>query len=87
VKIGGIAGSLMVNKRFEERVQDAVGKDVFVALKNTSAYHRAYEDFEARVKIGFRGKDDPDTYVNFPLANLQDNSAMGLTQNVLTLSG
>jgi hypothetical protein len=83
---GGIAGSMMINKRFENWVKDMVGERAFFDLKEHDAYRRAMKDFDENIKPGFRGKDDDVQYVNFPMANIKDNKARGITGNTLPLS-
>ncbi|KAF2654972.1 actin-like ATPase domain-containing protein [Lophiostoma macrostomum CBS 122681] len=83
---GGIAGSMMINKRFENWVKDMVGERAFFDLKEHDAYRRAMKDFDENIKPGFRGKDDDVSYVNFPMANIKDNKARGITGNTLPLS-
>ncbi|KAF2464027.1 actin-like ATPase domain-containing protein [Lindgomyces ingoldianus] len=83
---GGIAGSLMINKRFENWVKDMVGERTFLDLKETDAYRRAMKDFDETIKPSFRGKNDETAYVNFPMAKIKDNSSKGIKSNTLTLS-
>ncbi|KEZ46799.1 hypothetical protein SAPIO_CDS0097 [Scedosporium apiospermum] len=84
---GGVCGSLMLNKLFEDEVHKVVGDDAYVTLKKTEAYRSALRDFDSTIKLAFRGKTDTDKYVSFPLAKLQDNKPMGLERDSLTLSG
>ncbi|KID59176.1 Hsp70 family protein, partial [Metarhizium hybridum] len=84
---GGLCGSLMLNKRFEDEVLQAVGDEAYVKLKKTDAYRSALKEFDTVVKIAFRGKNDPDRFVSFPMADLKDNTAAGLVKNAMALSG
>jgi hypothetical protein len=77
----------MLNKRFEQSVQKAVGDEVFAALKKSDAYCTAIRYFDLTIKLGFRGKQDPCRYVQFPMANLKDNKAWGLERDAMALSG
>lgn len=77
----------MLNRRFEEEVKNTVGPDAYMKLSTTSAYRSALKDFDGAIKVGFRGKDDPDRFVSFPMAGLKDNKAKGLVSNSMTLSG
>lgn len=77
----------MLNKRFEDEVLQAVGDEAYVKLKKTDAYRSALKEFDTVVKIAFRGKNDPDRFVSFPMADLKDNTAAGLVKNAMALSG
>lgn len=78
---GGIAGSLQLNKRFEEQVKMLVGDDQYYHLRKTPAYHQAVNFFDKTVKPAFRGKNDDSWYVNFPMADLEDDEAQGLKRS------
>ncbi|KAI0125684.1 hypothetical protein BJ170DRAFT_684939 [Xylariales sp. AK1849] len=84
---GGAHGSLMLNRTFEEEVRKTVGEDAYPGLKRTEAYRSALREFDVAIKLSFRGKSDPDRYVSFPMAKLQDNKSRGLIKNSMTLSG
>jgi hypothetical protein len=77
----------MLNRLFEEEIQKTVGDEAYIALKKTEAYRGALREFDIAIKLAFRGKNDPDKYVSFPMANLQDNPAKGLIKNSMTLTG
>ncbi|OCL00822.1 actin-like ATPase domain-containing protein [Cenococcum geophilum 1.58] len=83
---GGIAGSLMINKRFENWVKDMVGERVYLDLKETDAYRRAMKDFDENIKPSFQGTGDETAYVNFPMAKIKDNPSKGIAGNTLTLT-
>ncbi|KAH6662561.1 hypothetical protein B0J14DRAFT_707549 [Halenospora varia] len=84
---GGICGSLMLNNLFEEEIRKTVGDDAFLKLKKTDGYRSGVKDFDRAIKLAFRGKNDPDKFISFPMANLKDNKALGLVSNSMTLSG
>lgn len=84
---GGLAGSLMLNLRFEQWVRDVVGEKVFLDLKETDAFRLAMKHFDETIKPGFRSRDDQDQYVHFPLANLKDEPAKGLKNSCITMTG
>ncbi|KEZ45057.1 hypothetical protein SAPIO_CDS2479 [Scedosporium apiospermum] len=84
---GGICGSMMVNKLFEEEIKKVVGDSAYAELKKTPAYRCALRDFDGAIKPAFRGRNDPDRFVSFPMAGLEDNPARGLLSNSMTLSG
>lgn len=55
---GGIAGSMMINKRFEEFVKSTVGERCFIDLKETNGWRSAMKTFDEQVKPGFRSRND-----------------------------
>jgi hypothetical protein len=77
----------MLNHLFEEEIRKTVGDEAYVKLKKSNAYRSGLKDFDGAIKVAFRGKGDPDKFVSFPMANLKDNSALGLVSNSMTLSG
>lgn len=52
---GGMAGSLALNKRFEQAVSDLIGEDEFVLLKKKMAWDEARKTFDRHVKTAYRG--------------------------------
>ena len=84
---GGLAGSLMMNKRFEEYVKAVVGERAYLDLREQDSYRHAMKTFDESIKPGFRSKDDEDQFVNFPKANLKDNPKMNLQSNTITVTG
>ncbi|KAF2258188.1 hypothetical protein CC78DRAFT_556655 [Lojkania enalia] len=84
---GGLAGSILVNKRFEQWVRDKVGENTFYSLKGTSAYKRGMRYFDQAVKPGFGcGDDEEEHYINFPMAHIEDDPANGIRANTLILT-
>lgn len=77
----------MLNNLFVEEIRKTVGDDAYVKLKKTDAYRSGLKDFDSAIKLAFRGKNDPDKFVSFPMAGLKDNKALGLVSNSMTLSG
>ncbi|KAM0128669.1 hypothetical protein ACHAO1_008896 [Botrytis cinerea] len=78
---GGMAGSLGLNRRFEEAVKELVGEDQFYALRRTRGFAHAVEQFDLRVKTAFRGNEEEDYLMNFPMVNLQDNKSKNLVSS------
>ncbi|KAM3086123.1 hypothetical protein ACMFMF_000078 [Clarireedia jacksonii] len=76
-----MAGSLGLNKRFEEAVKKLVGEDQFNNLHNTRAFSAAVEQFDQSIKTAFRGHKDEDYFVNFPMAKLVDDHKNKLVSN------
>ena len=85
--LGGLAGSLMLNKRFEEWVKNIVGERAYIELRETNGYRLAMKQFDESIKPGFRSRDDEEVYINFPMANLKDNPAKRIKSNCITLTG
>lgn len=79
--IGGRAGSLGLNKRFEDAVNTLVGEDQFYHLKKTRGFRAAVEFFDQSIKTAFRGHEDEDYFVNFPMAKLKDDAHNSLVSN------
>lgn len=78
---GGMAGSLGLNKRFEEAVKNVIGEEEFIRIKKTKSWFRANIQFDREIKPAFRGKPSEEYFVNFPMADLEDNPASGLESN------
>ena len=84
---GGLAGSLMLNKRFEEWVKNIVGERAYIELRETNGYRLAMKQFDESIKPAFRSRDDEDQYINFPMANLKDDPSKKIKSNCITLTG
>lgn len=82
-----MAGSIGLNKRFEEAVLKVVGEDQFYHLKKTVGWAKALNDFDKNIKTAFNGDIDEVYYVNFPKADLQDNLVEGLSGNCWEMTG
>lgn len=88
--LGGMAGSLNLNKRFECAVKELVGEKQWSALHPSKGFQRAASQFEKEIKKGFHGGSDDDCfddefYVNFYPAKLADNPNCGLESNTWTM--
>ncbi|CZT11384.1 related to hsp70 protein [Rhynchosporium agropyri] len=84
---GGMAGSLGLNKRFEQAVKDLVGEDQYFSLRKTKGFEQAVQQFDRSVKTAFRGDLDEDYYINFPMANLDDDPVNNLVSNCWNMKG
>lgn len=80
-----MAGSLQLNKRFEEEVKELVGEDQYFHLRKTNGYSEAVDFFDGTVKPAFRGTPNESWYVNFPMADLEDDPANDLKRNTWQL--
>ena len=85
--IGGMAGSLGLNKRFEQEVKNVVGEDQFYHLRKTKGFAQAISQFDKSIKTAFRGGADEEYFVNFPMAQLQDNPLNNLQSNCWNMRG
>jgi hypothetical protein len=82
-----MAGSLGLNKRFEEAVRNVVGEYVFADLRKTKGYGLALRTFDREVKRAFQGDPDEEYFVNFPLASLEDDPESNLEANCWRMTG
>lgn len=82
-----MAGSLGLNKRFEQAVKDVVGEDQFYHLRKTKGFDEAMTQFDRSIKTAFRGDPDEDYYVNFPMAQLQDDPLNKIQDSCWNLKG
>lgn len=85
--VGGMAGSLGLNMRFEAEVKALVGKAAYSRLRKTKGYEQAMNHFDKTVKTAFRGDEFEEHYINFPLANLQDDVDKNLVSNCWVMKG
>jgi len=85
LEIGGVAGSLMLNRRFEEYVKNIVGEEAFFGLKKTPGYVDVIERFDSVIKPQFNGDQKQEWFVNFPMAKLEDDPENNLEGDCLTL--
>ncbi|KAH8654245.1 hypothetical protein BGZ61DRAFT_500616 [Ilyonectria robusta] len=84
---GGMAGSLGLNKRFAEAVQDLVGEEEWIKLKKGKGWRKAYEEFDQYVKRRFLGDTEEEYLINFPQAGLEDNPFEGLKNDCWAMTG
>ncbi|KAF4442543.1 hypothetical protein F53441_11704 [Fusarium austroafricanum] len=84
---GGMAGSLGLNKRFAEAVQDLVGEEEWIKLKKLKGWTNAYEQFDQLVKRCFLGDTEEEYLITFPQAGLEDNPSEGLKNDCWAMTG
>ncbi|KAF4961796.1 hypothetical protein FSARC_10092 [Fusarium sarcochroum] len=84
---GNMAGSLGLNKRFAEAVQNLVGDEEWIRLKKLPAWVKADHQFDQSIKTAFTGDLDEDMIVNFPGANLKDDVEEGLQRDSWFMPG
>lgn len=82
-----MAGSLGLNQRFAHAVQDLAGDDQWYTLKKSKAWAMAQRQFDQEVKRAFKGERDEEYFINFPLANLEDDPPSGLMSNTWRMTG
>jgi hypothetical protein len=82
-----MAGSLGLNKRFEQSVKDLVGEDQYFQLRKSKGFEQATRQFDLSIKTAFRGNLDEDYYVNFPMANLEDDPENNVESNCWNMKG
>lgn len=82
-----MAGSLGLNKRFEEKVREVVGKKHFENLKRSIGWAKAIKEFDTNIKTSFNGDVSEIYYINFPKAELEDNPDAGLFGNCWEMTG
>ena len=82
-----MAGSLILNQRFEESVKNLVGDQEFERLRKTQGYSYAIGSFDREVKTSFRGHSKEEYFVNFPLAGLRDDPKGKLQANCWIMTG
>ncbi|EXM19166.1 hypothetical protein RAB80_011500 [Fusarium oxysporum f. sp. vasinfectum] len=84
---GNMAGSLGLNKRFAEAVQNLIGDEEWLRLKKLPAWAKADRQFDREVKTSFTGDVDDEFVINFPGAHLQDDIDEGLQRDSWFMSG
>lgn len=84
---GGLAGSLALNKRFEEAVRLVVGDEQFLKLRRGVGWAKASNEFDKNIKTAFTGDITDVHYVTFPKAALMDNPAKRLVGNCWEMNG
>jgi hypothetical protein len=82
-----MAGSLGLNKRFSQAVEELVGDDQWLQLKKSKAFQLASRQFDREIKRSFRGGAEEEYFVNFPTAKLNDNLDDGLEASTWRMTG
>ncbi|KAK4450231.1 hypothetical protein QBC34DRAFT_484501 [Podospora aff. communis PSN243] len=84
---GGMAGSLGLNQRFLDAVKNLVGDDQYHELRKTKGFWHAERCFDREVKKAYRGEEDEEYFVAFPMADLEDDPTNGLHSNTWRMTG
>ena len=84
-----MAGSVLINQRWEDLLSDIIGESALADLKkqNPIAWREASKTFERDVKPAFTGDDTEEYFINFPMGNLVDKPERGLVSNTWLLKG
>lgn len=82
-----MAGSLGLNKRFEQAVEDIIGQDQFFYLRQTKDFEEAKLQFDKSIKVSFRGGAGEEYFVNFPMSRLQDDPENNIQANCWNMKG
>ncbi|KAF9760866.1 hypothetical protein IL306_004075 [Fusarium sp. DS 682] len=85
--IGSMSGSLGLNRRFAEAVQNLIGDEEWFRLKSHDAWPLADRQFDQDIKTAFDGDLEEEYIVNFPGAYLQDVVEEGLKRDTWYMSG
>jgi hypothetical protein len=78
-----VAGSLILNKRFEEAMKNIVGDEEFFELKKTEGFADAVQQFDKEVKPAFCGDMSQAWNVNFTMGNLRNDPSNNIQGNCL----
>ncbi len=76
-----------LNLRFLDAIRDLVGEDAYDKLRKTKGFLLAQRVFEREIKKAFGGKDEEEYFVNFPMADLDDDPEAGLESNTWRMTG
>lgn len=82
-----MAGSLGLNKLFEETVKNLIGSEQFASLKDSVGWSKALNEFDKTIKTGFNGDLADIHYVTFPMAKLEDDHSNGIYGNCWEMTG
>jgi len=82
---GGLAGSLVLNRRFEDYVKNIIGDEAFMSLRKTDAFSIAMKTFDQEVKPNFTDDPNKSWFVSFPMARLAEDPVNNLLADCLQL--
>uniref|UniRef100_A0A2D3V803 Hsp70 protein n=1 Tax=Ramularia collo-cygni TaxID=112498 RepID=A0A2D3V803_9PEZI len=86
---GGNFGSLMLNRKFHEHIEHAVGEQNWLKVLEAGALSHVIKMFDDQVKSKFplmHGGDGDEILVCFPQAKLEDDLDKGLERSCLSVS-
>lgn len=84
---GGMSGSIGLNARFKEAVKDLIGEDQYNELRKSKALTLALNTFDKETKKAFRGDPKEEYFIDFPMADLDDDPTAGLESNTWRITG
>lgn len=82
-----MAGSLGLNRRFEQAVHFVVGEEQFSKLRRGVGWAKACNEFDKNIKTAFNGDITDVHYVTFPRADLKNDPAERLSGNCWEMTG
>jgi hypothetical protein len=85
-KTGNMAGSLGLNKRFNEEVQRIIGPKDYARVFETAGYAQAMNQFDKMIKPAFRDDPKEEYYVSFPLTDLTDKKKYNLKKDMWAMT-
>lgn len=85
--IGGLAGSLLINRRLEDFLREFLGDKHYARLRWKDGYREAMKQFEERIKPGFTSRNQKEEVLTFPGAGLRNNSIIRLKRDSLPVPG
>ncbi|KAH0600937.1 hypothetical protein MHUMG1_01938 [Metarhizium humberi] len=84
---GGMSGSIGLNQRFAAAVQALVGQEQWQTLQGTTGWASAQRQFDQEIKKAFRGNENEEFLVPFPLSRLRDDPTRGLVSSTWRMTG
>ena len=84
---GGIAGSLVLNQRFEDCLKNLLGDEIFIDLKKKPGFTHTIEYFDRHVKTAFSGGEEEEYPVKFSRAKIPDEAENGIESNCWMMKG
>ncbi|KAL9606970.1 MAG: hypothetical protein Q9167_008069, partial [Letrouitia subvulpina] len=81
------AGSLMLNKKFEDYLKSVIDEEEFFSLRKTESFRSAMMKFNDEIKQDFVSSNKKTYFVDFPGAHLTNQPDLNLKSNRITLTG
>ncbi|KAL9043671.1 MAG: hypothetical protein Q9214_003148 [Letrouitia sp. 1 TL-2023] len=80
------AGSLMLNKKFEDYLKSVIDEEEFFSLRKTQSLKSAMMKFDEEIKQAFVCSNKRTYFVDFPGAHLTNQPDLNLRSNRITLT-
>ncbi|KAF2102251.1 actin-like ATPase domain-containing protein [Rhizodiscina lignyota] len=84
--MGGIIGSTLINRLFEDWIKLKVGPERHATLSKTEAYRSALKTFDQSTKVQFESPG-ADQFVSFAPEALNNSEPQGIKNNFIKLTG